>query len=102
MARLTATWSLPVEREGGEPFDASTELQASEIRLSADGGSNWSDPAVLAPTETSFIVDNIAAGTYTVELVFVDTDGRRSGEANAEGKVLGPPLAAADLTVTIE
>ena len=102
MAKLTATWSLPTERVGGEPFEASTELQANEIRLSADGGGTWTDPAILAPTETSFIVDNIAAGTYTLELVFIDTEDRRSDVASAVGKLLGPPLPAADFTVTIE
>lgn len=102
MARLIATWSLPTQREEGEPFDAATELKNSEIKMSADGGTTWTPEALLSPSETQFIVDNIAPGTYLLELVFIDTDNRRSGAASGSAKELGPPMAASDFMVTIE
>lgn len=103
MARATATWSQPTEREpGGVPFDAATELLNSEIRVSADDGATWSAAAIVPPTETQFVVDNIAIGAYQFELVHVDTDNRRSAPLIASTSVLGAPLAAGDFAVSIE
>lgn len=102
MARAIATWSQPTQRDGGVPFDAATELAGSEIRTSADGGNNWSPPAPVAPTETQFIVDGIAVGSYEFELVHIDTDGRRSTPIYATGQVLGAPLPQGDFAVVIE
>lgn len=102
MARAIATWSQPTQREGGVPFDAATELQGSEVRVSADAGTTWSPPAPVAPTETQFIVDNIALGDYTFELVHIDTDGRRSEPELATGRVLGAPAQSGDFAVVIE
>lgn len=102
MARAIASWSEPTTREGGAPFDAATELQGSEIRVSADGGNNWSPPAPVPQGETQFIVDNIATGTYLFEHVFIDTEGRRSGVSQATGQLIGPPAAASDFAVVID
>lgn len=101
MATATATWSEPTQREDGEPFDPATELRESELLMSADGGTTWTDPATVPQGTTSFRVENLAPGTYTFRHVFIDTDGRRSGEATDTGKVTAPPAAAADFTVTI-
>ena len=102
MARAIASWSQPVEREGGTPFDAATELLGSEIRTSADGGNNWSPAVGIPPTETQFIVDGIAVGAYEFELVHIDTDGRRSAPMFATGQVLGAPVGRGDFAVVIE
>lgn len=102
MARLIASWNQPTQREpGGVPFDAAVELASSEVRISSDGGANWSAPAPVPPTDTQFIVENIALGTYTVELVHIDTGGRRSAPITAEGTRLGAPIGDG-LTVVIE
>lgn len=102
MARATATWSQPTEREGNVPFDAATELLNSEIRISADGGTTWSSPASVSSDITQFVVDNIAIGVYEFELVHIDTDNRRSVPVYATGQVLGAPVAAGDFSVIIE
>lgn len=102
MARARATWSEPTTRDGGAPFDAANELQGSEIRVSADGGANWSSPAPVPQGTTEFIVDNIAPGDYLFEHVFIDTDGRRSDAATASAQSIGAPSAANDFAVTIE
>lgn len=103
MARAIATWSQPVEREpGGVPFDAATELAGSEIRVSSDGGATWSPPATVPPTQTEFIVDNIALGDYTFELVHIDTESRRSAPMLASTSVIGAPIGAGDFMVVIE
>ena len=102
MARAVATWSQPTEREGNVPFDAATELANSEIRVSADAGATWSGAVTVPPTETTFIVDNIAVGNYDFELVHIDTDGRRSVPLIASAGVLGAPVAQGDFAVVIE
>lgn len=103
MARAIATWSQPTEREpGGVPFDAATELLHSEIRVSADAGATFSPAVVVAPTETQFIVDNIALGTYEFELVHVPITGPSSAPVFATASVLGAPIPQGDFTVTIE
>lgn len=102
MARAIATWSQPTEREGGTPFDAASELAGSEIRVSSDGGATWSPPAPVPPTQTEFIVDNIAVGDYTFELVHIDIDGRRSAPELATTQVIGPPAQSGDFAVVIQ
>ena len=102
MGRAVASWSLPTTRDGGAAFDPATELANSEIRMSADDGVNWTDPALLAPADTQFVVENLAPGTYLFQLVFIDIDGRRSDAAEATGALVGAPSAATDFSVTIE
>jgi len=102
MARATLNWTLPTTRVDGVTLDPS-EIDRTDIVMSADGGANFSPPASVLPTEPqAFVVENLTAGSYLFRAIVVDTAGRVSDHAEATGSVLDAPSAIADLTVTIE
>lgn len=103
MARATLTWTLPTQRVDGRPLDP-TEIDRTEIRMSADGGANFSDPPVIVPPDAvqTFVADNLVAGDYVFRATVFDTDGRNSAPSDATGTVLGNPEPVSDLTVVIE
>lgn len=102
MARATLNWTLPTTRANGDPLML-VEIVETEISMSADGGTNFSPPiSVPSDAVQTFVVDDLAVGTYIFRAVVIDTDGRRSAEAEAGASVLDAPSAIADLSVTIE
>lgn len=102
MARATLNWTLPTERVDGTALDPS-EIDRTDIMMSADGGANFSSPAPVLPTEPqTFVVDNLTVGSYVFRAIVIDTDGRASDMAEVTGSVLAAPAAITDLSVTIE
>lgn len=86
----------------GAPLDVS-ELDYTDISMSADGGANWAPPIqVPADAVQTFVVDDLTPGSYLFRATVQDKAGRRSADADVAGEVLAEPSAIADLSVTIE
>lgn len=102
MARATLNWTLPTTRVNGTPL-ATSEIDRTDIMMSADGGANFSPPAAVPPTgPQEFVVENLDVGDYLFRAIVVDTGGRVSGADEVTGSVLAAPSAIADLSVIIE
>jgi hypothetical protein len=101
MSNARLSWVWPTTRVEGEALPES-QIQHNEISVSADGGSNFSGLAQVAPPTTEHVVADLAPGTYIFRGVVVDKDDRRSDAVDATGSVLSAPSALGDFTVTIE
>jgi hypothetical protein len=101
MSTATLNWTIPTVRADGAPMDIS-EVSHVAISMSADGGANFGPESnVLSTDPQTFVVDSLVPGNYIFRAVVVDTDGRRSGDADQVGNVLAPPGVITDLSVII-
>lgn len=101
MAQVRLSWVLPSTRSNGVGMGPD-EVHGVEIRMSADGGTNFGGAAwVLATEPQEFVVDNLVAGSYLFRMVVEDKDGRRSDSYDAPADVLAAPSALADVTVEV-
>lgn len=103
MATATVSWTLPTTREDGAALPIE-EIKHTLFSMSADLGLNFSPEVQILPTDPQvFSIGNLSGGTYLFRTAVVDTDDRRSLDADATGDVaIAAPSAIADMTVVIE
>lgn len=105
MSNARLAWTWPTNRVLGEALPLA-QIQHLEIRMSADGGENFSGLAQVEPAgepTAEHLIADIAPGTYIFRGVIVDTEGRLSDtEEITSDPVLSNPNPIADFTVTIE
>jgi len=104
MTDVLINFTLPTERDLGEPFTRE-EIAFVEIRMSADGGENFSGLVQIPQNpepKLDHLVEGLDPGTYIFHGIIEDTDGRRSDHKEAIAGLLSKPAQLPTFTVTIQ
>lgn len=106
MSNARLTWTWPTNRVLGEALPLA-QIKHNEIRMSADGGANFSGlaqvPPVAGEPTAEHLVADLAPGTYIFQGVIFDTEDRESSMAEITSEpILSAPEGLTDFTVTIE
>jgi Fibronectin type III domain len=80
----TLSWLPPTQRTDGSPL---TDLSGYRIRFGIPGGSP-NDAWISNPGLTSYVVDNLAPGTYVFAITAFDSFGRESEYSNVVSKAV--------------
>ena len=95
-------WSVPTERENGEPL-AVDDIGGYEIRYRAGDAEEFSSVIVPDGSATSFTLNDLTGANYAIEVAAFDTDGLFSDfvpiNYRAPSKPLGPSGVAVQPTV---
>jgi hypothetical protein len=79
------SWTAPTENTNGTPL---TNLAGYHIYYGTSVGAWTSTITILDATETSYIVDGLAPGTYYFAVVAFNTDGDDSPQSNVGTKTI--------------
>jgi len=77
MKNALIKWVLPDTRESGGPLPID-EVASTEISMSADLGANWTVIRDVPAPTAEWQLSDLAPGDYMLQLVAIDTDGRRA------------------------
>jgi hypothetical protein len=103
MKNATLSWNLPTERESGGPLPTS-QIEATEISMSADLGANFAVLDLVLPTDTQeLLVPDLASGDWIFRLVVIDTDSRRSANVDHPFNIADetPPQVVTNVAVVL-
>jgi Fibronectin type III domain len=81
----TLSWTAPAENTDGTPV---TDLAGYHIYYGTSAGAWTSTITVLEATETSYVVDGLAPGTYYFAVVAFNTAGDDSSQSNIASKTI--------------
>jgi hypothetical protein len=103
MTDIRGTWTLPTVRENGRALDRA-EIQHTIIEVSLDGGTNWTQLAVVAPADPQEVfVPDADVGDWSFQATVVDTGDRRGTQlAGVITVPQSPPGPITDLTLVLE
>jgi len=79
------SWTVPTEYENGDPID-----YVAGYDLFCWNGANQDDKTIHVgdPAITSYVIDDIAPGTYQCAVAAIDSAGRRSALSNIVAKTV--------------
>jgi hypothetical protein len=81
----TLSWTVPTQNTNGTPV---TDLAGYHIYYGTTEGAWTSTITVLEATETSYVVNGLAAGTYYFAVVAFNTAGEDSPQSNIASKTI--------------
>jgi hypothetical protein len=79
----TLSWTAPTENTNGTPL---TNLAGYHIYYGTSAGAWTSTITILDPTETSYVVDGLAGGTYYFAIVAFNSEGDDGPQSNVGSK----------------
>ena len=79
------SWTVPTENTDGTPL---TDLAGYHIYYGTSAGAWTSTITVLDATETSYVVNGLAAGTYYFAIVAFNSEGSDSAQSNVGSKTI--------------
>jgi Putative Ig domain len=79
------TWTVPTQNTDGSPV---TDLAGYHIYYGTSSGAWTSTITVLDATETSYVVDGLAPGTYYFTIVAFNSSGEDSPQSNIASKTI--------------
>ncbi|MGH8204029.1 MAG: putative Ig domain-containing protein [Steroidobacteraceae bacterium] len=86
LGRATISWAAPTLREDGSPL---TNLAGFRIRYGTSEGSYPNQVQIANPGITTFVVENLPAGTYYFVATAYDSEGRESAHSAVASKTIG-------------
>lgn len=102
MANLRINWTLPSQRESGQPLPVA-QIKHVLIELSADKGANYVTIGQFPPTVLTTDVQDVDFGEWTVKGRVVDVADRVSQPVTASITIADetPPGALPTLTLAL-
>lgn len=81
----TLSWAAPTENTDGTPV---TDLAGYHIYYGTSEGAMTNTITVTSPTETSYVVNGLSAGTYYFSVVAYNSAGVDSADSNTASKTI--------------
>jgi hypothetical protein len=81
----TLTWEAPVENTNGSPL---TDLAGYTIYYGTNSADLTQTIKITDPTETTYVVDNLSAGTYYFSVAADASDGTQSSQSALGSKTI--------------